>query len=267
MEFFFSKEYTEEPFKTLMKDIGRVNYYKCKNCGFVFSETHSNLSAKAWEKLNLEYHHYSEMLKARRDENRPANPSPYFQQATMLNLLIKNEIVDPSQMIDFAGGYGSLSKILLKYYGFKLQIYDPYVQIDSSDYVLTNQLGKYKLVVNSAMFEHIISRNTLEELNKLVDEDGCLMIHTLVCERIPKDPDWFYLKPPVHCAFHTNKSMEILMKQWGYKASIYCPVSKSWCLMKKEIDNIQEKIESINTELQENYLLYKKGFVDYWKGF
>jgi len=268
MEYYFSKTYTEEPFATYMKNIGKIDYYKCKNCGFVFSETHRNLSAEDWEKLNLEYHHYSEMMKSRRDDNRPANPSPYFQQAATINLLIKNGIINQTAMLDFAGGYGTLSKILQKYYDRKLYIYDPYVQLESSDYIATKDLGKYKVVVNSAMFEHIISRDTLDEVNNLVDDDGCLIIHTLVCERVPQDPEWFYMRPPVHSAFHTNKSMEILMKQWGYVSSIYCPVSKSWILFKKEIiDNIENKIEAINVELQQDYLLYKRGFVDYWKGF
>ncbi|MBB4036758.1 hypothetical protein GGR21_002671 [Dysgonomonas hofstadii] len=267
MEYYFSKTYTGEPFATYMKDIGTVNYCKCKNCGFVFSETHSKLPSQLWEKLNLEYHHYSEMMKARRDPDRPANPSPYFQQAATINLLIKNDIIDPSPMLDFAGGYGTLSKLLQKYFGQKLYIYDPYVRQESSDYIATEDLKKYKVVVNSAMFEHIINRDTLDQLNSLVDSDGCLIIHTLVCERIPADPDWFYLKPPVHCAFHTNKSMEILMEQWGYASSIYCPVSKTWVLLKKERKNLSEKIEAVNVELQQDYLIYKKGFIDYWKGF
>jgi hypothetical protein len=268
MEYYFSKTYTEEPFATYMKNIGKVDYCKCNNCGFVFSETHSKLPTKDWEKLNLEYHHYSEMMKAQRNPDRPANPSPYFQQAATINLLIKNGIIDSSAMLDFAGGYGTLSKILYKYFGQKLFIFDPYVQLESSEYISSDKLDKYKVVVNSAMFEHIISRETLDELNSLVDDDGCLMIHTLVCERIPKDPDWFYLKPPVHCAFYTNKSMEILMQQWGYTSSIYCPVSKSWILMKKErVQDLPEKIEAINIELQQDYLIYKKEFVDYWKGF
>jgi len=38
-------------------------------------------------------------------------------------------------------------------------------------------------------------------------------------------------------------------------------------LFKKEVANIQEKINLINNEFQSEYLIYKIGFVDYWKGF
>ena len=92
-----------------------------------------------------------------------------------------------------------------------------------------------------------------------------MIINTVICENIPQNENWFYMDPPVHCAFHTNKSMSILMLQWNYEASIYCPSAKSWVLIKKAKSNIKEKIESINKELQTEYFIYKKGFVDYWK--
>jgi hypothetical protein len=194
------------------------------------------------------------------------NPPPYLQQAIMLKLLVCNEIIDSIEMLDYAGGYGTLNTIFAKYFNLKLLIYDPFIQNVSTKYLSTRQLGKYKTVFNSAMFEHITSRENLEDINNLVDDNGCLILHTVVCEKIPKDSDWFYLEPPVHCAFHTNKSMEILMKQWGYTASIYSPVSKCWVLLKNG-GGIYEKLQKINNELQENYFFYKKGFVDYWKGF
>jgi hypothetical protein len=74
----------------------------------------------------------------------------------------------------------------------------------------------------------------------------------------------------VHTAFHTNKSMSILMEQWGYAASIYSPQAKSWFLFKNDspvLQNLESTINSINRELQTKYFYYKNGFVDYWKGF
>ena len=94
-----------------------------------------------------------------------------------------------------------------------------------------------------------------------------MILHTVVCENIPHDQDWFYFQPPVHCAFHTNKSMDILMKQWGFNSSIYCIIGKIWILFKKEPENLVDKINSINKEFQKEIIFYKKGFVDYWKGF
>jgi hypothetical protein len=167
-------------------------------------------------------------------------------------------------MLDFAGGYGTLGKILSEFYGFELPIYDSYVKSDATNYIAEDQLKKYTVVINSAMFEHITSRDTLDKVNELVDGDGCLVLHTRICERIPKDPDWFYINP-VHCAFHTNKSMQILMEQWHYESSIYCPIARCWVLLKKDKEDILGKIEKINEDFQQDYLFYKKGFLDYWK--
>ena len=280
MNYYFSKEYLEPPFKLFMKEIGKVEYHKCTNCGFVISKTHSELSFESWNKLNADFHHYieqhymesegleiQELNSSSYSVPRKINPPPYLEQVMMLYVLSKNEIISHSTILDFAGGYGTSSKLLKKYFNLEMNVYDPYIQNYDVDYISIDTIKKYSIVFNSAMFEHIIKRDDLEKLNSLVTEDGCLILHTIVCEKIPNDPNWFYLEPPVHCAFHTNKSMTILMQQWGYIDSIYCPTSKCWILFKKESKERYKKINAINTELQQRYLFYQQGFVGYWKGF
>lgn len=263
-QYYFSKKYTEYPYDELMKDVGSVEYHKCSNCGFVISKTHAELDTVQWNKLNEDFHHYMENQKEIKEINQP----PYAEQALMLNLLHKNKIIDIDDCLDYAAGYGTLSRILAKYFQIEISIFDPYVQHgDVNRYISEADLGNYKTVINSAMFEHITSREDLDKVNRLVAMDGCLVLHTVVCENIPKNPDWFYLKPPVHTAFHTNRSMEILMKQWGYACSIYCPKSKSWILLKSQASQLPEKVEGINAELQSEWFLFKSGFLDYWKGF
>lgn len=262
--YYFSKQYTEPPFDEFMRDIGKVDYYKCQRCGFVLSKTHSELDESRWSELNISFHKYHEKSEHYRSINQP----PYAEQALMISILGKNGIIDTDSMIDYAAGYGRLSLLLSKYFGLSLSLYDPYVQTnDSSRYVNRKDLKTYKTVINSAMFEHVLNRNDLDQINVIVAPKGCLIIHTVICENIPRDPDWFYFQPPVHTAFHTNMSMEILMKQWGYNVSIYSPKSKSWILLHEDIDNVERKITRINEELQDNWFYCKNGFVDYWKGF
>jgi len=262
--YYFSKLYSEIPFKEFMSKIGRINYYKCSNCGFVLSKTHSELDKNIWSKLNFMFHHYTESKHC----EKKGNPPPYAEQAMMLYFLGKNGIIKLDSILDYAAGYGTLSNILRKYFNIDLPIFDPYIQSGSSQrYIDATKLNKYKTVINSAMFEHVLQRKDLDHVNSIVDIDGCLIIHTVICENIPKDPNWFYLRPPVHTAFHTNKSMQILMDQWGYHSSLYCPQSKCWAIFKSSINNIETKIEQINRELIMDWFYYKKGFVDYWKGF
>jgi 2-polyprenyl-3-methyl-5-hydroxy-6-metoxy-1,4-benzoquinol methylase len=184
----------------------------------------------------------------------------------MISLLQKNKIIPNDIILDFAAGYGTLQNILHKYFSIEALLYDPFVTNIAKRYIKNGDLKKYSIVLNSAMFEHIRNRKDIDAINNLVEDSGCFILHTVVCENIPKDSSWFYLLP-VHCAFHTNKSMSILMKQWNYESSLYCPASKCWVLFKKEPKNIEKKILDINVELQYLYLHYKKGFVDYWKGF
>jgi hypothetical protein len=247
-----------------MKDVGEVRYSRCGHCGFVLSETHSELNESKWKELNDLFHHYIEDPASERKGNQP----PYAEQAMMISLLGRNGIIRTDSMVDYAAGYGRLSRILEKYHGLELPIFDPYIGAVDSSRSITNLVPRsYKTVINSAMFEHVLRREDLDLVNNAIDVEGCLIIHTVVCENVPCDPNWFYLRPPVHTAFHTNKSMEILMGQWGYHSSLYCPQSKCWVLLRGNVDGIEEKVKTINQELQCKWFHFKHGFLDYWKGF
>ena len=247
----------------MMKDIGPVSYSKCPDCGFTASETHHAMAKSTWEYINNEFHRLIENPEL----ITPGQP-PYIEQAAMMKVLSVSGIIDGVDMVDYAGGYGTLSNILDRYFRMKLPIYDPYIQNgDRERYVEKKDLRKYKTLINSALFEHLRTREEFNGINDCVTDDGCMIVHTVICERIPKDPNWFYLDPPVHCAFHTNRSMELLIEQWGYQATLYCPRAKCWVLLKKPSDDLKGRIEALNMELQTDYLIYRKGFVDYWKGF
>ncbi len=262
--YYFSKTYSETPFDEFMQEIGTVDYYKCNRCGFVLSKTHSELSESKWNNLNRLFHHHIENP----DNEKKSNQPPYAEQAIMLCLLGRNGIINTDSMVDYAAGYGTLSNILAKYLDLELLIFDPYIHNNNSGrYIQESELKYYKTVINSAMFEHILRMEDLERVNNIVDNDGCLIIHTVVCENVPNDPDWFYLRPPVHTAFHTNKSMGALMDRWGYRSSIYCPQSKCWVLLRRSIEDVEKKVATLNQELQSTWFYCRNGFVDYWKGF
>jgi hypothetical protein len=204
--FYFKKHYTTEPYASFMQQLGAVEYVKCENCGFVLSQTHSNASPHDWEELNLLHHNFVENSFGC---NNIPNQPPYIEQASLLALLKGNGLVSMKHCVDYAGGYGRLSGILQKYFALELPVYDPFVQNKNSkvNYVDKVDPASMDLVVNSAMFEHVRCRQDLEQINQVVADIGTLFLHTVICENIPKDPDWFYLDPPVHSAFHTNGAM------------------------------------------------------------
>lgn len=255
-EFYFEKQYSDY----WGKYIPYVQYFKCPNCGFVLSKTHKELSKDAWENLNLEFHTYIE-----KDINRPTNQPPYIQQAVMLDVLAKNKIINPKKILDYAGGYGTLAKILSKYFNIKTTVYEKYMskeyKIKNISFINKLSNKKYETVLCSAYFEHILCREDIDNVVNCVSKNGVLILHTVISDSVPQDINWFYLIP-VHCAFFTNKSMEILMQDWGFVYSIYFPISKCWVLFKEKP---KFDIEKINEEFQTRYLFSKDGFMDYWK--
>ncbi|AEM41670.1 methyltransferase domain-containing protein [Ketogulonicigenium vulgare] len=264
MRYYFTKTYNDLPAALPYAGFS-ADYHRCDACGFVASKTHQDMSDDAFGALNNAAHAYFEALPlAQRGFNQP----PYAEQALALAILGRNGIVDLGRTLDYAAGHGTLAGIMARYFDHHIATYDKYIASDGHDPARPPQPAR--LVINSAMFEHVTTRAALDALNDLVTSDGVLMLHSVICDRVPADPDWFYLRPIVHCAFHTNASMEVLMQQWGYAASIYAPKAKSWFLFKAgypDLEHLPAQIAALNTEFQTEMFIYKSGFVDFWKGF
>jgi len=248
--------------KVNTKDLLPIIYSCCDECGFLLSDTHAAMDEHAWVTLNNEFHHANE-----NDERNELgfNQPPYLEQALMFELLASNGIIDDKHVLDYAAGYGTLSHLLEKYFQRKINNYDKYITTIQQNYLSNPSPKSWSVVINSAMFEHVLTRKDLDSVNDYVASEGALIIHTVVVEKVPKDPNWFYIDIPVHTAVHTNRSMSILMQQWGYQSSIYSPKSKSWALLKKPYAEIKPIVDKINGELQTPFLIAKEGFVDYWK--
>lgn len=261
--FAFRKSWHVEPGASLMSKVQPVLYFRCSGCGFTFSQTHRELAREKWIELNEAYHNWFESSDL---EHRTSNQPPYPEQAFMLALLHQAGLIRLDSALDFAGGQGTMHKLLADFFGLDFPIYDPYLGI-SGDPRYLNELPREPVstVFNSAMFEHVLSRSDLDSVNALVRPDGVLIIHTVVCNEVPNDPSWFYLEPPVHTAFHTNASMEILMNQWGYKESLYCPQSKCWILFRKPPDRLVHRAKELNQRLQAHWFFHSDGFMAYWR--
>lgn len=255
MEYFFSKQFLEF-------NLGKVDYHKCVFCGFSASKTHLEMSEETWINLNNEFHsvsHYAEGNPYNRNQR-------YFNQALMLSMMHKGNLISQEKWLDWGCGIGAVAKLLDNYFNIKLSTYDKYFtpEINQIDVSLLKK-RHFNLVLNTCVFEHVRDREILDEIESYVNQEtGCFAIHTLVPENIPQDPNWMYLLP-VHCAFHTNKSMDLLMQQWGYKCSVYNEFSKLWIFFREDTEVVINKVSFLNKAIGWNYLHFKKGFMDYWK--
>jgi hypothetical protein len=101
------------------------------------------------------------------------NQPPYLEQAAMIKILIEHGLINGTNMLDYAAGHGTLSRVLEKYFQLHLPIFDEYVTDgDVKRYILKENLGLYNTVINSAMFEHVLTREDLDKVNQLVTDDG-----------------------------------------------------------------------------------------------
>lgn len=255
MSYYFTKHFG-------VYGLDNVQYWRCPVCGFVASITHFEMSDEDWARLNVKFHNDNNA----REDNPYNRNQRYFNQALMLHLMVRIGMLPSQDWLDWGSGTGSLSVQLQKMFSLKLLNFDAYIQpliYPLSQKDLKELMGRSTLVVNTAVFEHVRSRDTLNEIESYVSNDGCLAVHTLVRGQIPNDTKWMYLLP-VHCAFHTNRSMQMLMEQWNYTCSVYNEYSKMWVMFKKSPHEVNEKVAELNSTLAFEYLHFKNGFMDYW---
>lgn len=253
MEYYFTKRFD-------IYNLSDVYYWRCVNCGFAASRTHFDMSYDDWSELNIAFHNDSNA----REDNPYNRNQRYFNQAMMLHLMTHRGMLDTGAWLDWGSGVGRLSRQLEEHFSHELNSFDAYIEPERHP-LSQDKLKKrgYALVVNTAVFEHVRDRDTLDEIESYVSPDGCLGVHTLVRGEIPSDPEWMYLLP-VHCAFHTNRSMQILMDFWGYKCSVYNEHSKMWIMFRKDPDRVRKQADALNILMGWEYLHFKNGFMDYW---
>jgi hypothetical protein len=257
MSFFLSK-----PFGVCNLD--SADYWRCSECGFVISKTHIEMSDAAWERLNYESH-----ASYQGKESDPGDPRWITRLQGQIRMLNDAQLIGlldrRGRWLDYACGDAKLSRLLYARHGLTVLNYERYMPhqagfIDESDLVA----GSFDLVITTSVFEHIRERRQFDMVEALVGPQGVLGIHTLVCESVPADPTWFYMNP-VHCTFHTNRSMEILFRQWGYSCSVYNVEAQLWLWFKTNWRHIEEMVRRANVRSGGPIYVFKHGFVDYWK--
>jgi hypothetical protein len=244
-----------------------VEYLKCTHCGFVVSKTHTEMSINDWEILNKDYHHSYQGKEFNPDD--PRWIERLEAQAAVLYDAVEIGLIKFGKWLDYACGDGKLSYYLDNRYNITLHNYDRYMPPENN-FLDVSQLKQrtFDFVITTSVFEHFTRRLQFDYVESLVNpENGVLGIHTVVCEHVPADPNWFYYLP-VHCSFHTNKSMEMLFQQWGYFESVYNLEARLWLWFKKDKEmsnDIKSIVEKANQRIGGHHYIYKQGFVDYWK--
>jgi 2-polyprenyl-3-methyl-5-hydroxy-6-metoxy-1,4-benzoquinol methylase len=161
--------------------------------------------------------------------------------------------------LDYGCGEGELAQLLGEQ-NIRVACYDRYWQ--KNHYLSKSQLvpGRYPVVINTALFEHLRNRTEIDAIIKLTAEDGIFVLHTLVRGEIPKDPSWFYLLP-VHTIFYTNQAMRILFHESGFQSSLYAVDSRLWLWFRSSRSKLLKRYPGLASE--QNWK-FSDGFMAYW---
>lgn len=240
-----------------------VEYWQCPHCKFVYSKTHFDMTDECWVELNRAYHaHYQGGDTNDDDPNWKARQER--QREAICFLFTAGHLPTKRRWLDWGAGDGSLTRLLGER-DLELLQYDKYMR--SEGYLSEKQLeyAGFDFLVSTSVFEHVRDLGTLDHISSLVAPLGVLAIHTLVCETVPADPNWFYLLP-VHVAFFSNKSMQILFERWKFSSSLYHVPGRIWFFFKNETVDAESLAAQGNNFFGQNIFYGRNGaFANFWK--
>lgn len=120
----------------------------------------------------------------------------------------------------------------------------------------------FDVVVSCSVIEHLVGMEQIDEFFSLAKPEGTICLHTLICEEVPNDPDWFYLTPEGHCTIWTNRAMSEIYKKGNYIGCAYHLESQMWFFFGDCV-----RYETLKTT--KDHILgtwfFSDQFIDYWK--
>lgn len=237
-----------------LKYLDACEYVRCEECGLVIAKTLYDMPHELWTALNRECHAAYQHTAALAVD---PNWLPRLKaQAAVLSELIERGVLDRNaRSVDYGAGDGKLAEMCKPW----LMKFDAYMARPNENYLSAAELkpASFDFVITCSVFEHLLGARDVEKIFALLKADGTAALHTLVCEEVPCDPNWFYLQP-VHATFWTNAAMKKIFKQYDFKACAYHVESRLWFMFRDK-----EKFSRL--ENCAGTWSFAEDFVDYWK--
>ena len=177
-----------------------VKYFKCDNCGYLFTEEPFWLEEAYSRSINL-------------SDTGLLDRNIYFSK--VLSVLIYFYFNKNGIFLDYAGGYGVFTR-LMRDIGFDFYWHDPYTQN-----LFANGFEKdikpdsrFELITAFEVFEHLV--NPKEEISKMLRLSDTIVFSTeLLPREIPEPKDWWYygFNHGQHISFYSEKTLRALANQ------------------------------------------------------
>jgi 2-polyprenyl-6-hydroxyphenyl methylase/3-demethylubiquinone-9 3-methyltransferase len=183
-----------------------IYYYKCSNCGFIFTDYFDRYTIEEFKKhiYNEEYAEVDPDYDIIRPQGNAKVISSIFSQ-------FKNEI----RIMDYGGGNGVFASNLTQMGLKEVVTYDPFYKEFSE-----KPVGLYNLITSFEVIEHVPNPyETFERMVSMLDvENGLILFSTLLQ---PSNIDevktnWWYISPRNgHISIHTSRSISLLLNKLG----------------------------------------------------
>lgn len=190
---------SEEIFNEKIMNKYFIQYYKCHNCGFIFTEEPFWLDEAYKNPINFSD---TGLL----DRN--------ILLAKMTAMIIYSSFNRKEKFLDYAGGYGIFTR-LMRDMGFDFKWFDPYCEnILAKSFEYDNSIDtNIELITSFEVFEHLV--NPLEELNKMLNISRNIIFSTEFLPKEIPDKDWWYyaFEHGQHISFYSSKTFQYISKK------------------------------------------------------
>ena len=215
------KSNTQQIFTSKILKKYDVKYFKCDNCGYLFTEEPFWLEEAYSRSINL-------------SDTGLLDRNIYFSK--VLSVLIFFCFDRNGSFLDYAGGYGVFTR-LMRDVGYNFYWHDPYTQnLFANGFEKDLKFNsRFELLTAFEVFEHLV--NPKEELEKMLEFSDTIIFSTeLMPQEVPDPKDWWYygFNHGQHISFYTEKTLNTLANQFKLN---YYNVDEIHILTKRKFNN------------------------------
>ena len=166
-------------------------YWGCYACGAKFLDPKNYVSNRYEKKHYLKH-------------NNSINDTNYKNFLLKLIEPMKDKISTNDIGLDYGCGFAPVLAHILKSYGFKVELYDPFFFPDQDVF-----LKKYKFITCSEVVEHFSNPyEEFDKINNILDNNSWFGVMTSFLTKDDLFENWYYRKDPTHVVFFNKKTFE-----------------------------------------------------------
>jgi len=179
-----------------------VEYFRCNNCEYLFTENPYWLD-EAYERAS----NISDTGIISRNQHFTILLSP------VIYFLFNKE----KKYMDYAGGYGLFTR-MMRDIGFDFYWHDPYCEnlFTTGFEINIKKESNFELITAFEVFEHLI--DPVDELKKMLQLNNTIVFSTEILPKsVPKPDEWWYyaFEHGQHISFYSLQTLKFLAEKFG----------------------------------------------------